>query len=88
MARPALKPLVDTGHDGAGHAPLLDPPSVVAASRLMQEAGESRKSSGKREKKIGVDTKRLFSPWFSHDTIGCCFFVGGGGWRRLGVIMV
>lgn len=36
-ARPALKP----NGDAAGDAPLLlDPPAVVAASRLMQEVPE------------------------------------------------
>eukprot|EP00434_Breviolum_minutum_P018928 symbB.v1.2.016693.t2/scaffold1262.1/size136238/2 len=37
MARPALKPLVESD-EGSASPPLLDPPSVVAASRLMQEA--------------------------------------------------
>lgn len=38
MARPALKPLVESD-EGSASPPLLDPPSVVAASRLMQEVG-------------------------------------------------
>ena len=54
MARPALKPLVETDGAGAGFAPLLDPPSVVAASRLMQEVGEDfGKAQEKERRKLG-----------------------------------
>lgn len=51
MARPALKPLVESDVFGSASPPLLDPPSVVAASRLMQEVGGGFGKKAQGEKK-------------------------------------
>lgn len=50
MARPALKPLVESD-EGSASSPLLDPPSVVAASRLMQEVGGGSSGKKRRERR-------------------------------------
>ena len=69
MARPALKPLVESD-EGSASSPLLDPPSVVAASRLMQEVGgEVREKSAGREETFGVWRRlriHVFGPIYLH----------------------
>ena len=58
MARPALKPLVESD-EGSASPPLLDPPSVVAASRLMQEV-RGGSSGKKRRERRNVWERRMY----------------------------